>query len=122
MKTTTLLLVAMLLCSCASHQQVEWSTANKIALGAAVGGSVLDVHSTNSALNRGCVEANPLLGENPSVGSLILLKAVGIGLIYVISEYLVKPKDRQLVRNVGYGAIGLVGVGAAVHNYSINCE
>ena len=115
-------IIAAALGGCANHQKVEWTTANKVAIGFAIGGSVADVASTSDGLNRGCVETNPILGEDPDTGSLVALKAAGITIAYFATEYLFKPEHRQQARNVVYGAIGLFGTGAAIHNYNTDCR
>ena len=82
----------------------------------------MDIVSTNDALNRGCVEANPLFGEDPSMGMLIGAKVAALGLSWWFVEYLVSPSDRQSARNWVYGAHTLVMSGVAIHNFTIDCN
>jgi len=116
-----ILLLALLLSSCAGHQKVPWTTANKLAFAAALGGQTLDVASTRDGLSRGCYEMNPLLGRDPSTAQLIGLKALGLGFAYIMIEYMSPPEDRQLYRTVGYSFFGAIGSAAAIHNYNLDC-
>lgn len=62
---------------------------DKVVRGAVVASVVthgLDVYTTSRGLERGSREMNPLLGDNPSDGALVLSKVVGMGLAACITE------------------------------------
>lgn len=52
----------------------------------AYAGAVLDIASTAYALEQGAVEANPILGEDPNIGTLLLVGALNVGLVYWVNE------------------------------------
>ena len=77
----------------------------------------LDVHSTLSSLDRGAVEANPLLrGVSKHPAALIGVKAaLGVSLIYVTRKI---AKSNQVVATLASVAVNSVLLTAAHHNYS----
>lgn len=100
----------------------SWTFWNKFWFSGTIVGNTLDVVSTVNALDRGCVELNPILGDNPSTGSLILLKVAVLGGTWVLIEYVVKPENRQVTRNVVYGMQTIIMNAIAVRNFNIGCE
>ena len=102
--------------------RTEWTGWNKFWFAGAVGGNAADVISTNDALNRGCVEANPIFGEDPDMGLIIGAKLAALGLSYWFTEYVVAPSERQNARNIVYGAHSLIMSGVAIHNFTIDCN
>lgn len=100
---------------------VPWTFWNKSLLASAVGANLADIVSTQDGLDRGCTEANPLYGDDPNVGTMVLIKAVAMGVTYYLIENHTAPENRQEWRNWGYGAHTLVGGFAAVHNYNTDC-
>lgn len=100
---------------------VGWTNWNLAMLGFAISGSAVDIYSTGRGLDRGCVESNPLAGGS-STGTLIGIKLLGLGTVYLTTEYLTSPENRQLYRNIGYGLFGSVGLAAGIHNYNVDCD
>ena len=102
----------------------NWTTWNKILLGTAIGGSIGDVASTMNKLNEGCVEANPIYGEDPSLAFMIAMKLALYGLAYYIIETNEETtiQEKQKSRNWAYGSISVIGIGATVWNQSTNCK
>ena len=100
----------------------SWTGWNKFWLSAAVGGQVADTVSTVKALDRGCEEANPLFGSDPSTGTIVAVKAGALGLAYLATEYWLPEESRQSGRNWVYGALGLTGFAAGVWNSAQDCK
>lgn len=105
------------------NEPSDWSGWNKFWFASAVGGQAADVISTQSAINRGCIEANPLYGDHPSTGTMILVKAALLGIGYTTTEYwLADHPAQQDFRNWVYGAFTLIGFGAAGLNSGQGCN
>ena len=105
-----------------SFKETPWTGWNKFWFASAIGGQLADTLSTQDALGRGCVETNPLFGENPSIGLMVLAKvAVLGGGGYLIEAVDFTVEERKDARNIFYGIMSVVGTGAAIHNYSIDC-
>lgn len=101
----------------------NWTGWNKFWFTSAIVGQTTDVVSTQQALNRGCVEANPIFGEDPNMGLVILAKAAILGGIYYVTEYMiVGEEDQQDARNWGYGTAALVGFAAGGWNSAQDCN
>lgn len=100
----------------------SWTNWNKFWLSAAVGGQVADTVSTARALDRGCKEANPLFGSNPSTGTIVAFKIGALGLAYLVTEYWLPEESRQSARNWVYGALGAAGFAAAGWNSAQDCR
>jgi len=72
--------------------------------------TVVDVATTSHALDQGCVESNPLIGENHSDGTLI-----GVGLLkstlYELGYQAVSDEPESIRRFYGWITliIGLIG-------------
>ena len=97
----------------------SWTQWNIFWATAAFVGQSADVMSTADTVNgTTCKETNNIIGEDPSVGAMIALKAVVIGASVYIIENLVDPEIRQTVRNWWYGSLGVTGMAFAVHNYN----
>ena len=78
---------------------------------------LLDVWTTHRALKYDCIkEANPILGERPSIGRMVATKAVIItpSLQYDIKSDNLKREDFRLINRV----MGLV----VVHNYNLGSK
>jgi hypothetical protein len=104
-------------------EESNWTTWNKVTLGAAIGGQAADIASTQSALNRGCTEANPVFGDDPSTGKMILVKSIVLGATLGITEYMYAGhEDQQEIRNWMFGTLAVVGFGAAGWNSSQDCN
>jgi hypothetical protein len=117
-----LLSVLLLLSGCATMKESfrvkhEYDLVDKAMLGFAIGGQVADYTSTKDALSRGCVEANPLFGENPNDATLIAGKlAVSTAAVWVGNN------TKGALRKWSLGTMGLLGAGVALHNYNIQCN
>lgn len=77
----------------------------------------LDIATTAAAIDKGAVEANPILtpiiGKRPSVGEMLLVKAVPIIGIRLFDEHLVRKGryKHACALNIGAGIPGLVAAG-----------
>ena len=99
----------------------SWTGWNRFWFGAAVGGQLADTVSTARALDRGCREANPLFGSDPSTGTIVVIKLGVLALAYATTEYWVPAESRRSARNWVYGALGLTGFAAAGWNSTQDC-
>lgn len=79
--------------------------------------NALDIASTVAAIDRGAVEANPMVtaifGKRPHAGELILFKAIPMFGVRMLDERLVrhgKAKTACMI-NIGFGIPGLVAAG-----------
>jgi hypothetical protein len=84
----------------------------------AIGAQVADYTSTKDALSRGCVEANPVFGEDPSDASLIAGKVASSLLITWVGNNITNHTGRK----VWFGTTGLLVGGVAYHNYNLECN
>lgn len=100
----------------------SWTGWNKFWFGAAVGGQLADIVSTDRGLDRGCKEANPLFGSDPSTGTIVAVKLGVLALSYATIEYWMPVESRQSTRNWVYGALGLTGFAAGVWNSAQDCR
>ena len=100
----------------------SWTGWNKFWFGAAVGGQLADIVSTDRGLDRGCKEMNPLFGSDPSTGTIVAAKLGVLGLAYVTTEYWMPVESRQSTRNWVYGALGLTGFAAGAWNSAQDCR
>ena len=73
----------------------EWNASDKSMLAVALLSTLADVESTKRLIDRGHIESNPLLGENPSDSDLnrsgLLAAATGLGLASIVSEEVRTP-------------------------------
>jgi len=100
----------------------NWTSWNRFWFTSAISGQAADVVSTQLKLNDGCSEANPLLGNNPSVGIMLLTKAAVIGTLYWCTEsYLSDASNQQKARNWIYGTAAIIGWSMAGYNMSVDC-
>ena len=102
----------------------SWTGWNKFWFGSAIVGQGSDAYTTINALDSGgCKEVNPILGEDPSSGSIILIKIAATGACVLIAEYILDghPKQQEY-RNWAYGALAVIGGGAAIWNSSQKCD
>lgn len=101
----------------------DWSGWNKFWLGSAIATyGVGDTVSTINALDRGCVEANPILGKDPDTGIIIVGKLLFFGATWYVIENWIEPEQRQNTRNWMYGLTSVLGGAVTVHNSTINCN
>lgn len=73
---------------------------SKAAIGALVGGHGLDAVSTLMALDRGAVESNPLLGDQPSAGKLLGVKAGTVALSVFLAKLLANQGHPKIANAV----------------------
>lgn len=104
-------------------EESNWTTWNKVTLASAIGSQAADVASTQAALGRGCSEANPIFGEDPSTGSMVLIKVALVGVSLSVTEYFYAGhEDQQELRNWVFGSLAVAGFGAAGWNSSQDCN
>lgn len=100
--------------------EYPWTNWNYFWFSSAILGQGADVVSTERALDRGCVEANPFFGSDPSTGLLIGVKALALGgTYYYIEEHY--QGDKQTMRNIAYSMFGIAGFGLAIYNENVDC-
>lgn len=100
----------------------SWTNWNKFWFAGAVVGNTLDTTSTIDALDRGCIESNPLLGEQPSDLFLVGFKVGVMGISWLLVENLSKDENVQMNRNVVYGFQTVLMNAMAVSNYNLECN
>ena len=98
----------------------EWTSWNRFWFASAIGATGLDLVSTNSALQDGCVEANPLLGD--SIGSISAISIGTLAAVYLLVEYAMPEEQRQTGRNWIYAAATVAHGFAGIHNMNVRCE
>ena len=107
-------------------EDAPWTFWNKFFAGSAVVGQAFGVISTENALNRGCVEGNTnTWGDDPDMLVLAGVKVVVLGLTYYLTEKVVSytsVKQKQLTRNLVYGAFGAIGAYDGFRNSSLDCK
>ncbi len=117
-KVLFLIVLAIALSGCAPHPVVPYDTAEKVLLGAVVGGQIWDLASTEQKLGEGCIEANPILGEHPSDAALVGSKVLAIWITYLGANAI----DNHAMRKIFLGAISAIGIGAGIHNSQVDCQ
>jgi hypothetical protein len=103
-------------------EDTSWTTWNKGLFASYVVANGADIHSTNDALDRGCVEGNPLFGEDPSTGLMVGVKLASGLVIYYLTESVLVPTYGTDARNWAYGTMTVLYGGVAAHNYGISCD
>lgn len=94
----------------------SWTTWNKSLLTTYVLANVADVYTTQEALDRGCVEGNPLMPTSV-VGSVLVKAGVGVGMYYLVEKVLV-PKYGTSTRNWWYGINTVITSAVSISNNS----
>ena len=87
-----------------------WTKGEKVMLGASCLAAVADAYTTTRGLDKGCVEMNPIVGKNPSTGTIIMFTGITQALTIVVAHYW--PEFRLW----GLGFKTIVNSGAAVWN------
>lgn len=94
-----------------------WSNRDMTMMAANVACHATDFQQTRWALDHGYLEANPLLGHEPSTGKMLGVKTVGIFLIWDIGEA-AGPDER-----FNWLTAAMVPCSAAIiHNYAIGAR
>ncbi len=103
-----------------SQYRVEYTTANKLTLAGAILTAILDTASTMQALKKpGVEELNPLLGKNPGIGRILLVKAAVGTLVFLAVEYWIPEGQREVARNVVWGTATVVQGAASISNFNL---
>ena len=87
---------------------------NKVTLTTMGIAQALDGITTTRGINAGAVEMNPILGENPSAGSIAIFTGVAIGVKWIAGHFL--PAKW---RNWFWGGATVISTGAAIHNNNV---
>lgn len=111
------LALALTGCAALRPNPDEWTDQERIAFGLNIAAHTADAATTIDGLGGNCVELNPLLGSNPSAGSVIAIKALVLGLQYAIYNSAGMGENTHVY---GYIAAALVG-GVAVWNSQQDC-
>ena len=117
MKLATLAL-ALALTGCASLRPNadEWTDLERAAFAASIVGHGVDLASSLQSDER-CVEKHVFLGDNPSNGALIGIKALALGIEYAIYN---TPGLGENTHWFGF-ASGAIHFGVGVSNYGNDC-
>ncbi len=116
MKVLLLIIILLLLSGCALHPRLPYTPAEKILLATAIGTQAGDYISTRGALDRGCVEANPLL-KNANAPEMAAVKLLISVIIYGVSN----AADTRLTRKVWLGGMSVIFGAITWHNATIDC-
>lgn len=104
-------------------ERASWSTKRKVALTYMTLGQLIDVISTVSALDDGCIETNPILGEDPNVVTLVAVKVVGgVALYYFLEKILEDSEYSEGLKTVAYSIVGTSGLVTGIHNFNVECN
>ena len=116
-KTLTLLVLIAALISggCALKPREPYDNIEKAMLGLVVVGQGFDYVSTQNALDRDCVEANPLM-ENEGV---FIASKVGVSLM---AYFTANALDNHAHRKLLLGAVSALGLGTGAYNSSVKCH
>ena len=99
----------------------EWTAANRGWLAADITGQLADLATTAIAIDDGCEEANPIMGDG-DIGAMALIKVASFGLRYWLAEYgFAGNPNQSTYRNWIYGAGAVAGWGAAAWNTCQDC-
>lgn len=112
-----LLLAGLSGCASLQPNPDEWTDQERIAFGLNIVVHTADAVTTSQGIDRGCVEANPILGSNPNMGSVIAIKALVLGIQYAVYN---SPNMGDNTHVFGYISAAIVG-GIAIHNSQIDC-
>lgn len=108
-------MLLLLLQGCALRPVVPYDLPEKGLLAGAIGGQIFDYTSTKRALARGCVEGNPLMSSD----AVMVAGKVGISVMAYLGANAIP--DHKL-RKIYLGIIGAIGIGAGIHNETIDCS
>lgn len=91
-----------------TRERIEWSPETKRLYWTLAATRAVDVAMTHNAVQRGCVERNPIYGKKPSLGKLVGLSALGLGVVAWSTEYSVQhgsDPNRSLMFGIGLNGL-----------------
>lgn len=101
----------------------DWKTTDKVLFGTYLAASAIDAAQTIHALDQRHPngqpmfrEVNPLYGEQPSDGRIILTKLIGAGVIYLIADRVPSARRTTL------WLVNALQIGVVAHNASIGMK
>ena len=119
MRTTigVLVMSLMALPSLASERKIDWTSTAVL-----VSGQAFDIISTQQAIQRGCVEGNPLFRtQTPSVGRLVAAKTLFVVAPTITASMLLQKHGHPRIAKVfSYGG-GAVGYSVGAMNFANEC-
>ena len=80
-----LAIIAIFLAGCATAR--PWTTEEKVLLGASILASIADTYTTFEGLDNGARELNPIMGEYPSKGKVVVVMGIGQIVSIVLAHY-----------------------------------
>ena len=107
-----LAIIAIFLAGCATAR--PWTTEEKVLLGASCLAVVADTYTTLDGLHSGNSETNPIMGEYPSDGQVIITMAATQVLTIIVAHYWSDFRKWILGMKTGINA------GFAFHNMRVN--
>ena len=109
--------MVLLLANCGLRERVKQAEPyTKLNKGTLIGMGVADLAdlvTTKKGLDAGAIELNPIVGENPEIGSLILLKVTSFGIKWVIGHLWHEARDWL------WGGSTIVTGAVAINNYNV---
>lgn len=103
----TIIIISMLT-GCAP--KYAYDNTDKMLMASMVATQIADGHTTSRALeNPNNMEANPLLGRNPSDSQIIITKVIATGIILWLASKM-EPKQRKLTLGVVSTLTGAVAI------------
>lgn len=106
-----IILILLLLTSCAHNKDLGWSNIDKTLLATSVLATAADAYTTINMLeNPNNYEVNPLMGKHPSNSQVIITMAITEILFIIVVHYF---KD---YRKFILGSKIVVNTGCALHN------
>lgn len=103
------ILLAGLTAGCASHQAAR---------NYAIGGVVADTVSTHYALERGCIEGNPLYGNDADIRRVAVVNLAFAGLLWWLSDYM----QEKGAHPWPIWAVGTLRYAVAIRNTQQDCQ
>ena len=111
MRTIMTLLISLpLMAACSSNPH---HNARNFALAA----TVADVISTDRGMKRGCMELNPLYGQQPRTENLVAVNLLIAGGIWWLSDFLEETEQSPSLLYL----LGAVRFGLAANNEMVDC-
>jgi hypothetical protein len=107
--------IAIFAASCQSRAE-DWDTVSKVEFGTFIALQAIDVAQTKRALAQPdlYVEANPIFGHHPKIGTIIAVKLLATGGVYYVADRMSVNERRWLL-----GILDVVSFSIDQHNASI---